>query len=112
MGRPSTPRRPERPTGVSEADLERIVGRVMATLPQDMPMPTPTVIAGVGSIPPRQRRVLVGRFRYAGVVVAPQAEWVYVYLDPLVMDFGSDVSAIEEAVRRTLVEDVGPGFKA
>jgi hypothetical protein len=73
-------------------------------------MPRPEVVSHARELTAAQRRVLVGDFKYACVVVAPLCEWVFVFADPIDADFGTDESSIEDALRAIFREKVAPGF--
>jgi hypothetical protein len=91
--------------------LERIVRRVMASLPEGVSVPPPDVVDGPDDLPPELRRKLVARYPFGGVAIIPLAEFTFVWRDALDRAFGGDEDAVEEAVRALLVDRIAPGFR-
>jgi hypothetical protein len=95
---------------MTKPDLQLIVDRVMTTLPAGISVPHPTVIDGARDIPPVQRRAGVQEFRYGAVICLPMLDLVYIYRERITRDFGDDLEATTEAIRRALIETVAAGF--
>ena len=95
---------------MTDAELQRVVDRVMAALPKNLPVPHPTVIGGPHDIPRVQRKSGVQTFRHGAVICLPMLDLVYLFRASIERAYGNDLEAMELAIRKTLVEIVAPGF--